>query len=82
MKNAWIKRHVQRQLFTMPVSLNSDYEIEFEEVTGKQIPKLIRFWRRHAKLGSITREAYVTIAAIILYSFERESGVILEADTL
>lgn len=82
MKNAWLKRHVRRQLFTMPTTLNEDREIEYAEVRGARIPALIRFWRRHAKRGSLSKAEYAAIAGIIICMFERETGIVLEGDTL
>ncbi|VTU02432.1 unnamed protein product [Gemmataceae bacterium] len=82
MKNTWIKRGLKRQLFDMPVTLNDDREAEFEAVPGKQIPALIRFWRMHAKIGNISKQEHATIAALIVYAFERQSGINLDADTL
>lgn len=82
MKNAWLKRHLKRQYFTMPTTLNQDRELEYEPIRGHQIPKLIEFWRHHYKAGSITRQEYAAIAGLILYAYERQSGINCDADTL
>lgn len=82
MKNAWIKRGLRRQLFTMPVTFNEDRELEYAEVRGARIPALIRYWRRHAKRGSLSKQEYAAIAGIILGTFELRTGINIDADAL
>jgi hypothetical protein len=85
MNNTWLKRvkkrHLKRQLFDMPTTLNDEREVEFEAIPGSLIPKLVQFWRMHRKQGSISKQEYATIAALILYAFERQTGINLEVDT-
>ncbi len=72
--NAWLNRLLLRATYLMPVSLNSDREIEFEEVRGYQIGAVIDYWKLHLDNGSITDEQHHAISKLILIGFERKAS--------
>ena len=71
-------KRIERHLFTMPTTMTSDRELEYEPIRGHQIPALIRFWRWHLLHGSITAEEHRAISCIMLCIYERQSGESIE----
>lgn len=72
MQNEWLNKKLKRQLFTMPTSLNEDFDLEFEDIRGSQIPKLLEYWTWHLTHGNLTVQEHRAICAIIIYQFETQ----------
>lgn len=72
MENIWLNHRAKKLYYSMPVTLNDDRELEFEDVKGSRILKLIEFWTWHHSHGSISTAEHRAITAIILYQFETQ----------
>ena len=62
MKNVWIAR---AELVEMPTSLTEDREVELTKIRVNLIGKLREYWRWHYNNGSINRQEYHALIAVI-----------------